>query len=99
MSQGPQIRGRAVMMMWMKRGWQIAGFALAAAVAVLQVHAAITTLQDAVSKVERETHGKVLSAETKHGGNRTVYRIKVLTRDGRVQVVEVPADDAAGSKP
>ncbi len=50
------------------------------------------TLQDAIAKVERETQGKVLSAETKRSGNRTVYRIKVLTRDGRVQVIEVPAD-------
>jgi uncharacterized membrane protein YkoI len=51
------------------------------------------TLQDAIAKVERETHGKVLSAETKRSGNRTVYRIKVLTRDGRVQVIEVPAEE------
>jgi uncharacterized membrane protein YkoI len=50
------------------------------------------TLQEAIAKVERETQGKVLSAETKRSGNRTVYRIKVLTRDGRVQVIEVPAE-------
>ena len=56
------------------------------------LHAAALSLQEAIAKVERDTHGKVLSAETKRTGNRAVYRIKVLTRDGRVQVIEVPAD-------
>ena len=56
------------------------------------VQAANLSLQEAVAKVERETHGKVLSAETKHNGRQTVYRIKVLTRDGQVRVIEVPAD-------
>ena len=55
--------------------------------------AAVLTLQDAIAKVERETHGKVLSVETKHSGRYTVYRIKVLTREGQVRVIEVPADD------
>ncbi|HEX4480027.1 MAG TPA: PepSY domain-containing protein [Rudaea sp.] len=56
------------------------------------LHAATLSLQDAIAKVERDTHGKVLSAETKRTGNGAVYRIKVLTRDGRVQVIEVPAE-------
>ncbi len=56
------------------------------------VHAAELTLQQAVAKVEHETHGKVLSAETKHNGRQTVYRIKVLTHDGQVRVIEVPAE-------
>jgi uncharacterized membrane protein YkoI len=56
------------------------------------VVAANLTLQEAVARVERETHGKVLSAETKHNGHQTVYRIKVLTRDGQVRVIEVPAE-------
>jgi uncharacterized membrane protein YkoI len=67
-----------------------------AALLAAPAHAAGLTLQDAVAKVERETHGKVLSAETKHNGRQTVYRIKVLTRDGQVRVIEVPAD---GSEP
>ena len=50
------------------------------------------TLHDAIVKVEHDTKGKVLSAETKHSGNRTIYRIKVLTKDGRVRVIEVPAE-------
>ena len=69
--------------------------AILCATAVLSgpyAQAAGITLQEAVAKVERETHGKVLSAETKHNGRQTVYRIKVLTRDGQVRVIEVPAD-------
>jgi hypothetical protein len=55
--------------------------------------AAKLTLQQAIAKVERETRAKVLSAETKHYGRRTIYRIKVLTREGKVRVIEVPDDD------
>jgi uncharacterized membrane protein YkoI len=66
--------------------------ACACLTAVPALRAATMSMQEAIAKVERETHGKVLSAETKRTGNRAVYRIKVLTRDGRVQVIEVPAD-------
>ncbi|HTI95449.1 MAG TPA: PepSY domain-containing protein [Rudaea sp.] len=52
------------------------------------------TLQQAIDKVQHETNGKVLSAETKHYGKHTIYRIKVLTRSGQVRVVEVPAEQA-----
>jgi len=55
--------------------------------------AAATTLKDAIAKVERETGAKVLSAETRHSGKQTVYRIKVLTHEGQVKVIEVPAGD------
>jgi uncharacterized membrane protein YkoI len=50
------------------------------------------TLQQAIEKVQQDTQGKVLSAETKHYGKHTIYRIKVLTRDGQVRVIEVPAE-------
>ena len=72
-------------------------FALGALAATGSAVAALS-LQEAISKVERDTHGKVLSAETKHNGRSTVYRIKVLTRDGQVRVVEVPADDERPSR-
>jgi hypothetical protein len=49
------------------------------------------SLQDAVERVQRETGGKILTAETVRQGRASVYRIKVLTREGRVQVVTVPA--------
>ena len=76
----------------MKRVFAIATFCLAALTAASAAYAAAMTMQDAIAKVERDTHGKVLSAETKRTGNRSVYRIKVLTQDGHVQVIEVPAD-------
>ncbi|MBS0571311.1 MAG: hypothetical protein JSS28_11930 [Proteobacteria bacterium] len=69
--------------------------ALAALVALLLAAVAWAkpiTLQQAIDKVERETHAKVLSAETKHFGKHTIYRIKVLSKDGQVRVIEVPAD-------
>jgi len=68
--------------------------ALATLLAAGAVGAAQISLQDAVVKVEREIHGKVLSAETKHNGKQTVYRIKVLTHDGQVRVIEVPAESS-----
>ena len=63
---------------------------LAAPVAPVAAQRAIS-LQDAVDRVQRETGGKILSAETVQQGRASVYRIKVLTREGRVQVVTVPA--------
>jgi uncharacterized membrane protein YkoI len=62
------------------------------AVAPHDAFAASLTVQEAIVKVERETGGKVLSAETKKAGKQTIYRIKVLTRDGQVKIVEVPAE-------
>lgn len=67
---------------------------LAALFTANAVWAGQITLQQAIAKVERETHGKVLSAETKHYGRHTVYRIKVLTKNGQVRVIEVPAEQA-----
>ena len=86
------------MMMRMKLRSAIASLGLAALLAAGTLAAAGLTLQDAIAKVERDTHGKVLSAETRHNGRSTVYRIKVLTRDGQVRVVEVPADDERPSR-
>ncbi len=50
------------------------------------------TAQEAVAKVQQETSGKVLSVQTLLQGKRKVYRIKVLTLDGQVRVVQVPAE-------
>jgi hypothetical protein len=84
------------MMKPMKRCPAMLVLAFAAVFAAGPVWASVT-LQDAITRVERETHGKVLSAETKHNGRSTVYRIKVLTRDGQVKVIEVPAEDERSS--
>ena len=77
----------------MKRLLVIAGLAVAVLVTAIPVVAAPMTLQDAIAKVERETGAKVLSAETKGGARQKVYRIKVLTRDGQVKVIDVPAGE------
>jgi uncharacterized membrane protein YkoI len=49
-------------------------------------------VQQAVDRVQQETNGKVLSVQTMQVGKRKVYRIKVLTPDGQVRVIEVKAD-------
>ena len=67
----------------------LAGLAVAGAPA----RAATPSLKEAIARVERETGGKVLSSETRHAGKQTIYRIKVLTRDGKVKIVEVVAED------
>ncbi len=68
------------------------GLGLVVACSAVAAPAKPLTLHQAIAKVERETHGKVLSAEIKHHGRRVIYRIKVLTRQGEVRVIEVPAD-------
>lgn len=45
------------------------------------------SLSDAVRQAERRTGGQVLSAEPRDDGGRSVYRVKVLTPNGRVQVL------------
>ena len=66
--------------------------ALALALAVASAGARELTTQEAVAKVQQETSGKVLSVQTLMQGKRKVYRIKVLTLDGQVRVVQVPAE-------
>ena len=53
---------------------------------------ATITLEQAVDQVHRDTGGTVLSAEPRHVGRRVEYRIKVLTPQGHVKVIAVPAD-------
>lgn len=77
----------------MRRLLAAAGLAFAAFLASDVACAAPMTMKDAIAKVERETGAKVLSAETKRSGKQTTYRIKVLTRQGQVKVIEVPAGD------
>jgi hypothetical protein len=50
------------------------------------------SLDEAVSRVRRQSDGKILSAETVHVDGRRVHRIKVLSRDGRVSRVDIDAD-------
>jgi hypothetical protein len=47
------------------------------------------TLEQAVAKVQKQTGGKVLAADTQRRGHTIEYRIKVLTPKGHVRVVPV----------
>jgi hypothetical protein len=53
-------------------------------------------LPDSVRRVERQTGGEVLRAEPMQRDGREVYRLKVLTADGRVRVVQ---DDPERNSP
>lgn len=55
------------------------------------------SLEQAVERVQKDTDGRILAAEEVHIGKKKLYRIKVLTRDGRVRVVQTSAD-AAGTR-
>ena len=50
------------------------------------------TLDQAVLKVQHDTGGKVLSAESRGIGRRFEYRIKVLTPDGHVRAMVVSSE-------
>jgi hypothetical protein len=54
------------------------------------------TIDQAVLKVQRDTSGKVLSAEPHRMGRRLEYRIKVLTPDGHVRVMAIPSEASKG---
>lgn len=56
------------------------------------------SLGDAVTRVQQETKGQVLSAESRRWDRRTEYRVKVLTPEGHVRVMTVPAT-GNGSRP
>ncbi|MBD8873332.1 hypothetical protein [Rhodanobacter sp. DHB23] len=49
------------------------------------------SLGEAVNKAKLESKGQVLSAESRHYDRRTEYRIKVLTPEGHVQVMNIPS--------
>jgi uncharacterized membrane protein YkoI len=49
-------------------------------------------LEDAISQVRRDTGGRILSANTVRKNGRNVHRIKVLTSDNRVRIINVNAD-------
>ena len=48
------------------------------------------SLHEAIEQVRRQTGGRILSAETVGHGKNQVYRIKVLTPQGSVRVVQIP---------
>lgn len=59
-----------------------------------------STLPDSVRRVERQTGGEVLRAEPMQRDGHEVYRLKVLTADGRVRVVQDdPSNRPADERP
>ncbi len=54
------------------------------------------SLDEAIARARQESDGKILSAETVRDGGRSVHRIKILTRDGRVKRMQY---DAASGRP
>ena len=58
-----------------------------------------TALPDSVRRVERETGGEVLRAEPMQRDGREVYRLKVLTADGRVRVMQDDPDARRDDSP
>lgn len=67
-------------------------FAGVSGLSVAQSTESMVTLDQAVLQVQRETGGKILSAEQRGVGRRQEYRIKVLTVDGHVRVVVVSSE-------
>ncbi len=57
-----------------------------------------SSLTDSVRRVERQTGGQVLSAEPMQRDGRQVNRVKVLTNDGRVRVMQVDAQEERKKK-
>lgn len=49
------------------------------------------SLDEAVRRARQQHRGKVLSAETVRIDGRKVYRIKILTKDGRVKRIHIDA--------
>jgi hypothetical protein len=45
-------------------------------------------LPESVQRVEQDTGGKVLQVQPIQRGDREVYRMKVLTPDGRIRVIQ-----------
>jgi len=54
-------------------------------------------MQDAIETVQSEHGGKVLSADRIHYRGQDTYRIKLLTGDGRVRVVQITQPAADGT--
>ncbi len=48
------------------------------------------SMRNAVEQVKRDTNGKILSVRSVKTGKVKFYRVKVLTRAGRVHVVQIP---------
>ncbi len=50
------------------------------------------TVNEVIEYVERRHQGKVVDVQTRQTDRGTVYLVRVLSRDGRVRTVTVPAN-------
>jgi uncharacterized membrane protein YkoI len=75
-----------------RRGSLVLGLLLCGALQATPALAREISVEEAVAQAQHEADGKVLSVQTLNVGKRKVYRIKLLTRDGQVRVVQVPAE-------
>ncbi len=66
--------------------------AVAMMIAASQASAREISVQEAVDRVQQDTHAKVLNVRTLQIGKRKIYRIKILTPGGQVRVIEIKAD-------
>jgi hypothetical protein len=53
------------------------------------------TLEQAVRQVQHQTRGHILAADTVSRGQTNLYRIKVLTPQGKVQVMQLHSSPPA----
>ena len=75
---------RAMLVRW---GVAVLAAAMSTAVAAREI-----SVQEAIVKAQQDTHGKVLAAQTLRLGKRKIYRIKILTPEGQVRIVQVSAE-------
>jgi len=53
------------------------------------------SLESAVQQVQRQTNGRILAADSIPNGRNKLYRIKVLTPDGHVRVLQLRSNDGS----
>ena len=59
---------------------------------VMMVSAWAMSLEEAAERVARQHNAKVVSAHTIERDGRRIHVIRILTRDGVVRTIRVPAD-------
>lgn len=53
------------------------------------------SLERAVQQVQQQTNGRILAADSIPNGRNKLYRIKVLTPDGHVRVMQLRSNDGS----
>ena len=56
------------------------------------------SLEHAVQQVQQQTKGRILAADSIPNGRNKLYRIKVLTPDGHVRVMQLRSNDGMPDK-